>query len=137
MKPPHSPSNSSPQSFTQVPGGLAGRRPEPVAARVVGVGLPRSVPMLTVYADGRVHLGKEAALLLRREAAGVCFYAPETVRPGCRPGLWEVAGGECHLLREAGPEHTQLRAAGHCPPPGRYLFTPTATPGRYALVPTG
>jgi hypothetical protein len=110
---------------------------EPVVPYVPG--LPRSVPVLTVYADGRVNPNREAALLLRAQADGLCFHEPSPARPGCAPRLWEVSPGDCHLFRVAGKaEHTQLRAAGHCPPPGRYMFTPVASiPGRYALVPTG
>ncbi|GAB3303566.1 hypothetical protein [Hymenobacter tenuis] len=132
-KPPQSPS-------ARFLGGPA-LHPPPQGSRVVQVGgLPRTVPMLTVYPDGRVTPNSKAVTLLGgHKAKGICFHPPQSVRSGCTPQLWQVNAGECHLLRAAGHGgHIQLRAAGDCPPPGKYLFTPIADiPERYALVPTG
>lgn len=137
MKPPHNPSN--PTGFHGAPA-LQPQRMGQQVARVVEVrpALPRSVAQLTVYADGRVRPSSEAVELLG-QPDGICFYPPPPVRPGYTPQLWQVSAGECHALRTAGHGgHIQLRAAGKCPPPGRYLFTPVAgKPAQYALVPTG
>ncbi|KAA9333388.1 hypothetical protein F0P96_10490 [Hymenobacter busanensis] len=97
------------------------------------------MPTLTVYPDGRVTPSSEAVALFGRDAEGICFYEPPKVRPGCTPQLWQVGAGECHLYRTAGHGgHIQLRAAGQCPPAGRYLFTPVRdNAARYALVPIG
>lgn len=136
-KPPH------PTTPTAYLGGPS-LRPQPLeqAARTVVVGgaVPRTVATLTVYADGRIRPSSEAVTLLGgHEAEGLCFYAPTPVRPGCIAQLWQVSAGDCHPFRTAGHGgHIQLRAAGDCPPPGRYLFTPVAgKPQQYALVPTG
>lgn len=112
--------------------------PQSQQARVVEVRppLPRSVPTLTVYEDGRIFPNSTAVELLHD---GLCFTPPTPVRPGCTPQLWQVQPGACHAFRQAQKGgHHQLRAAGQCPPPGRYLFTPiTGKPDSYALVPTG
>ncbi|NVO33225.1 hypothetical protein [Hymenobacter lapidiphilus] len=132
-----------PHGFTGSPGIGPPAHPMPQPARVVlvpavvAVGLPRSVPTLTVYEDGQVLPNAEAGNLLSARGESVCFHAPDPVRPGRRARLWEVAAGDCHRLsaRADKPGQVRLRAAGECPPPGRYLFTPTAHPGRFALVP--
>ncbi|MCC3159695.1 hypothetical protein LJ737_20810 [Hymenobacter sp. 15J16-1T3B] len=95
--------------------------------------------MLTVYEDGRVIPNSAALELFGPDADGLCFYAPPPARPGYTPKLWQVAAGDCHLYRTVESNgHIRLRAAGDCPPAGRYLFTPVVgEPGRYALAPAG
>lgn len=138
---PPPPMHQPPRNFQGAPS-IQTQRVGQQAARVVDTrepaALPRSVAQLTVYADGRVRPSSEAVELFG-EAAGICFYPPPAVRPGCTPQLWQVSPGECHPFRVAGHGgHIQLRAAGKCPPAGRYLFTPVAgKPTQYALVPTG
>lgn len=137
----HSPTrNPGPSAFLPSPGG-AGPLPQPQPARVVAVervALPRSVPMLTVYEDGRIR-PSSAAVEILGEPDGICFYAPPPARPGYTPQLWQVGPGDCHLFRNAGHGgHIQLRAAGKCPPAGKYVFTPVAgKAAHYALMPTG
>lgn len=138
MLKPQGSSPHIPQAFQGAPG-IGQQRMGQQAARVVEVAasLPRSVAQLTVHADGYVQPNAEAATLLA--GPGLCFYPPAAVRPGCRPQLWQVETGECHLYlpRADKPGQVRLRAAGKCPPAGRYLFTPVAgNPARFALVPT-
>ncbi len=137
MHSPHSSGSTGPKAFLGSPSvsRVGGGQP----ARVVEVApLPRSVPVLTVYADGRVR-PSTAAVELLGGPDGICFYPPPPARPGYTPQLWQVSAGDCHLFRNAGHGgHIQLRAAGKCPPAGRYVFTPiTGKPTQYALMPTG
>ena len=105
-------------------------------ARVV---LPRSVPTLTVYADGHLNLNGEASALLSGLSDGLCLHRPKKTRAGRPSPPWEVRAGTCERLVGRADKPGHLRcwpAPTDCPPPGRYLLTPLAGyPERFTLVP--
>lgn len=142
MKPPA----PGPQSFVGVPGYGGGYQPAatPISRTEeprVAYGLPRTVPTLTIYADGNANLNNEAAGLLAPHGSGVEFHEPTPHRLNAgnprRPNLWAIGvGSTCKLLPRADRVARRFRVGKHAPPPGRYLLTPLADqPHRYTLVP--
>lgn len=105
--------------------------------------LPRSVPTLSIYADGSANLNAEATALLAKLAAGIGFFAPRPHRQRAgnprRPNLWELGSGS-QQMRPPSTERGgfRLRVGALAPPVGRYLLTPLAgQPERFTLVPVG
>jgi hypothetical protein len=103
--------------------------------------LPRSVPTLTVYADGNANLNNEAAGLLAPHGTGVELHEPAPHRTNAgnprRPNLWSIGtGSACKLLPRADRVARRFRVGKVAPPPGRYLLTPLADQEhRFTLVP--
>lgn len=109
----------------------------------VACGLPRTVPTLTIYADGNANLNNEAAALLGLlpHGAGVDLHEPAPHRTNAgnprRPNLWSVSGGtSCKLLPRADRGACRFRVSKSSPPAGRYVLAPLAgQPEHYTLVP--
>jgi hypothetical protein len=114
----------------------------PATPPAVSPTLPRSVPTLTVYADGLVNLNSEATALLLAIGEAVDLHKPRPHRQNVgnprRPNLWEISIGTTHRLlgREDRITVARFKAGKQAPPPARYLLTPIAgQPERFTLVP--
>jgi hypothetical protein len=104
----------------------------------LGEGLPRSVPTLTLYANGFINLNLEATLLLCSLGKGLDLQPPPKPRPGRTPGLWQILPGQTMpFLARRDRGNLRCWAGGLSrPAPGRYALTPIAgVAGRYCLLP--
>lgn len=104
--------------------------------------LPRTVPTLTIYADGNANLNNEASALLGLlpHGVGVDLHEPAPHRTNAgnprRPNLWSISGGNaCKLLPRADRGACRFRIGKLSLAAGRYVLTPLAgQPGRFTLV---
>lgn len=139
MNKPH----STPANFLPSHGGIPGSAsqvyvPSMVQAQPAPTRQPlaRAASVLMVYEGGKYNLNTEASALL---PGGLCFVAPEPVRAGRVPNLWQIEAGGCYHpvpVDKGKPSGSRQGRASLCPPPGRYVFSPiVGTSTRFLLVP--